>query len=450
MELLPSGPDRRPPRPRSTYQAIARDLGDRLLGLVRQVRVLDAVRWDQSIEDDFLARGGQELPAVSAASYRPLPFDSAARHRDLSALEREVRTALGRGDPIAQLLIRRCRQARVAVDLLMLRGRPAFSRLSADLYGQPSAADDKAINALFAALIRSIPPAADRTIGAAAAVGILAARLERSLAGAGRFRVRLSDNVQSDAAACGRSIKLRRDARFSPADIAALEVHEGWVHLGTTLNARRQPVCGFLAQGPPATTAAQEGLAVLAELLAGVCHPDRLRRLHHRYQAVQMAEDGADFREVYSFFLADVGQPRNAFQQAARVFRGSLPTGVGPFAKDRTYALGLVRLLRTAHAACCANRGDRLQLLFVGKSALADLPLLEALVGAGLIARPTFLPPPFADLTALAARLHQLPHPPHRLSAPTDQEKPLRLPGNRPAGPLSFQEGIGYEWRETG
>jgi hypothetical protein len=93
---------------------------------------------------------------------------------------------------------------------------------------------------------------------------------------------------------------------------------------------------------------------------------------------------------------------------------------------------------------------DRLQLLFAGKVALADLPVLDSLATASLVARPAFLPPPFADLAALAARLHQLPHPPHRLSPPRTEEKLLRLPGNRRAGPLSFQEDTGYEWRETG
>jgi uncharacterized protein (TIGR02421 family) len=450
MELPPTGADRRPPRPRSTYQAIARNLGDRLLALVRQIRILDAVRWDHSIEIGFLARGGRELPAVGKSTYRRLPFDPAVKRRDLIALERDVRNTLGRGDPIGQLLVRRCRQARAAIELLKLRGTPRFAPLSAELYGQPTAAEDAAIHAVFSALGTESHSATNRTISAAAAVGILAARLGQSMAAAGRFRVRLSDNVQSDAAACGRSVKLRRGARFSPADIAALEVHEGWVHLGTTLNARRQPVCGFLALGTPATTAAQEGLAVLTELLAGSCHPVRLRRLHRRYQAVQMTEDGADFLEVFDFFLSETDDPRDAFQQAARIFRGSLPSGGGPFAKDRTYALGLARLLRTAHAACRANRVDLLQLLFVGKSALADLALLDSLIGAGLVARPTWTPPPFSSLPALVTRLHQLPHPPHRLPQPQNGEMSLHLPGNRPVGPLSFQEGIGYEWRETG
>src|SRR5205807_575743 len=84
---------------------------------------------------------------------------------------------------------------------------------------------------------------------------------------------RLSDDILADAAAGSDYIKLRRDAHFTQRDLALLEVHEGWVHLGTTLNGQRQPVCSFLSKGTPATTRTQEGLAVLAELLAGAGRP---------------------------------------------------------------------------------------------------------------------------------------------------------------------------------
>ena len=51
-------------------------------------------------------------------------------------------------------------------------------------------------------------------------------------------------------------------------DLRLLEVHEGWVHLGTTLNGQSQPVCTFLSKGPPSSTLTQEGLAVLTEVFA--------------------------------------------------------------------------------------------------------------------------------------------------------------------------------------
>ena len=182
MDLPPTEAGQRPLRPRSTYQAIARNLGDRLLALMRPIRILDAIRWPRSIEESFLAHGGRQPPAISAASYLPLPFEPAAKRRELIGLEREVRTALGRGDPIGQLMVRRCRQARAAVELLKARGTSEFARLSAELYGRPTDAENAAVNAVIAALSQETSPFCDRTISTAAAIGILAARLDRSLA----------------------------------------------------------------------------------------------------------------------------------------------------------------------------------------------------------------------------------------------------------------------------
>jgi uncharacterized protein (TIGR02421 family) len=410
----PPGDDSLSPASRSTDAATARALGDRFLAIVRPIRVINAVRWPHSSGEAFLKAGGRELPSITRDSYRPLPFDTAIKRRELLDLERETDRRLGRSDPLGRLLRRRCKQARSAVDLLASRGTPAFAANSRGLYGTTTSGDDAGVDAVFAALAATAPAspnAALRTIHAVDAAVILAANLSQSLAGAGRFRVRVCDTLVSDAAASGRSIKLRRGARFSQTDLELLEVHEGWVHIGTTLNARRQTGCTFLGHAPPATTTTQEGLAVLAELLAGVCHAQRVRRLWDRYRAVRMAEAGADFRDVFRFFLADAADDRDAYQQTVRIFRGSLPSQAGPFHKDATYAVGLVRLLRKVAA-------NDLSLLFTGKVSLADLPLLTELIRDGLLARPAILPGPFADAANLVDRLRQLPHAPSGLPRP--------------------------------
>jgi uncharacterized protein (TIGR02421 family) len=418
-------------RPASNYLAVARRLSDRLLTAVRTIRVLEAVRWDDAVERAFHADRGRNLPRVTADDYRPLAFDPAEKRRELLEIENDVRNRLGRGDPLGRLLARRCRQAFEAVHLLTLRGKPAFSRLSCELYGEPTPEMDESVESVFAELASTAePPIEDGTFDAESASEILTARLRVSLGPAGRFRVIIADDISAHAAARGRAIRLRHDAEFSLADIASLEAHEGWVHIGTTLNARRQPAGRFLSAGMPTTTATQEGLAVICELLSGVCHAERLRRLLRRYQAVRLAENGADFGDVYRFFLEYAGGERDAYRQAARIFRGSLPDA-GPFAKDRTYALGLVTFLSAAHSAVRNRRLDRLRLVFSGKVSFADLPLVEALGEAGLLRKPSFLPPPFCDLSALATEIYHLPHPPHRLPPPHVGEKARRAPGNR-------------------
>ena len=51
-------------------------------------------------------------------------------------------------------------------------------------------------------------------------------------------------------------------------------------------------------------TKTQEGLAVFSELITGSIDVDRMRRISDRVVAIQMSIDGADFIEVFRYFLA--------------------------------------------------------------------------------------------------------------------------------------------------
>jgi uncharacterized protein (TIGR02421 family) len=215
--------------------------------------------------------------------------------------------------------------------------------------------------------------------------------------------VQLSDGIVADSAAGSDYIKIRGHRRFTPREVRLLEVHEGWVHLGTTLNGQNQPVCTFLSKGPPSSTITQEGLAVLTEILTFASHPGRLRRLTNRIEGVAMAEAGANFLEVYRYFLGEGYDPRESYQQATRLFRGSLPEGCGPFTKDLCYSKGFVLVYNFIRLAVSKGMARRVPLLFCGKTTLADVKTLAQLVDEGLVVPPRFLPPQFADLHALSA-----------------------------------------------
>ena len=92
----------------------------------------------------------------------------------------------------------------------------------------------------------------------------------------------------------------------------------------------------------------------------------------------------------------------DSYNQTVRVFRGSTPTG-GPFTKDLSYAKGFVLIYNFICFAISQNRVDTIPLLFTGKLALDDLPLLIELKEQGLITAPVYLPPQFRDLAALSA-----------------------------------------------
>lgn len=396
------------------YQTTIRRLSDRLVEAQRPIRVLDAIKWDDTIEKTFFAGGCRQLPPVTRDYYsrRPLPFDPESKRQELLAIERDVRRQLGEDHAAGRILMRMCREYCAVVDLLMHRGTPRFHVLSENLYGsaadsfgpgEPSLAD---LGRLMAGLLDQLAHETaigldDETLDAPQAVELLTGRLAGYFDDGSAVRVRLSDGIVADAAAGCDYIKIRHDARFTPREVRLLEVHEGWVHLGTTLNGLSQPICTFLGKGPPSSALTQEGLAVLTELFAAASHPNRVRRLTNRVAAVAMAEQGANFLEVFRFFLHENSTPKESYQQTMRVFRGSLPKGCGPFTKDLCYSKGFVLIYNFIRQAM--NRGvpERVSLLFCGKTNLADLKTLTQLVEEGLVAPPRYVPPYFADLSAL-------------------------------------------------
>jgi len=374
--------------------ATIRELSTRLVAAQRPIRILDAVKWDESIERAFFAHGGRELPPVTRAYYatRPLPFEPAAKLRELQAIEHDVERDLGQSAP-GRIMTRMCREYQDVVRLLQRRGTAEFAAISRKLYGGAVGCPGPEA---FTHLPGDPPPAEEgRPFDATAAVGILAAALRDYFQDPALVRVKLSDGIVADAAAGSEYIKLRADAYFRRRDLRVLEVHEGWVHLGTTLNGQAQDVCTFLSKGPPSSTLTQEGLAVLTEILAGAMHPCRVRRLRCRMQGIAIAERGGDFLDVYRHFLGQDCAPPESYQQTMRIFRGSLPTGGGPFTKDICYGRGLA--LVREYIAQAKRRGDprRIALLFCGKTSAADGDALGELDDLGLLRPARFIPPPY-------------------------------------------------------
>jgi len=396
--------------PRTRYEATVRTLSDRLVEAQRPIRILDAVKWDTTIEKSFFARGCRELPAISPDYYatRPLPYLAEAKGREFRAIEEDVRLHLGATDEVGRILTRMCQEYRLVVDMLRQRGTPAFAARSRQLYG--SAGEPLGVGQLrLLDLSRHLLPgptrheAAQPRLTAPEAVVRLAERLRAYFQDPSAVRIRLSDGIVADAAAGSDYIKLRQDATFTERDLHVLEVHEGWVHLGTTLNGQRQPICTFLSKGPPSSTLTQEGLAVLMEVLTGAVHPARLRRLADRVAGIALVESGADFLQVYRHYLDAGHEPHESYQQTMRLFRGSGPANCGPFTKDLCYLKGFLLVFSFIQLAKQRGWQSWLPLLFAGKTCASDLPQLGQLVDAGLVLAPRYLPTAFLAAAGLTA-----------------------------------------------
>lgn len=398
------------------YQLTIRALSDRIVMAQTPVRVLDAVKWDESIRQDFFASGCRELPRIDRNWYegRLLAFDPSAKKEEFQNIERDITRQLGQFNPVGQIMRRMCREYRMVIRMLEARGTADFGLISQELYGAASDAfhaGDPTLADLGLMLSDYLNNIADRgdlkdeakTLNAQQAVDMLQRRLDLVFGeGEGVIRVFESDGILADAAAGADYIKIRSDAMFNERDVRALEVHEGLVHVGTTLNGQNQPICTFLAKGPPSSTVTQEGLAILMEVIAFASYPTRLRKLTNRTRAIHMAEEGADFLDVFAFFREQGYDDEECYSNANRVFRGSTPDGL-PFTKDLSYLKGFIMVYNYIQLAVRKGKLEQIPLLFCGKTTLEDMRTLRQLVDEGMVAPPRYLPQQFQDLNALSA-----------------------------------------------
>ena len=209
-------------------------------------------------------------------------------------------------------------------------------------------------------------------------------------------------SILADAAAGSDYVKIRSGATFSTRDIDILEAHEGWVHVATSLNGQHQAVAKWLSKGPPRTTAVQEGLAALLEIFTFRTYPRRARRLNDRVIAVDKAEDGASFLDVFEWFRTEGYEEQECFDNTRRVFRGGVIGGGAPFTKDACYCKGIVLNYAFIRSAIQHNYIDLIPYLFVGKVAHEDVPVLARRINDGVIKPPQFVPHMFRDLNGLA------------------------------------------------
>ncbi|MGB8361358.1 MAG: flavohemoglobin expression-modulating QEGLA motif protein [Acidimicrobiia bacterium] len=398
------------------YRVTIKDLSDRIVRAQRPIKVLSAINWGESVKREFFDSGFKSQPAVDREYYesRAIRLDPSQTREELRSIQAEVISRLGPISPAGSLMRFMCEQFLLTVDLIEARGTDRFSPIASALYGTPSdvfhvggptVADLARVMRLTleANAMAIMEMEDDRTIPGTEAAATLRRQLDASV-GKGLIEVRVDDGIASDAAAGSTYIKMRSDRFFSQRDIDLLEAHEGWVHVSTTQNGLSQPVCTFLGKAAPRSTVTQEGLAVLTEMLNLRSHPRRLAKLMRRIEAIELAAKGATFLDVFRSSLDDGLSEDDSWTTASRVFRGSLPEA-GPFTKDLGYGKGLILTLLYVRMAIRFGKTGRIPMLFCGKVDLLDMATLHQLFDEDLVERPSFVPPPFNDLPALASTL---------------------------------------------
>ena len=129
----------------------------------------------------------------------------------------------------------------------------------------------------------------------------------------------------------------------------------------------------------------------------------RLRRVALRVIAIKMALDGADFIDLFKFFLVS-GQPEiESVRSAQRIFRGGAVKGGIVFTKDATYLQGVLEVNSFFVVAIRENRPELVRNLFAGRLTMADAVRLSPLFQSGWLEPPAYVPKWAADLRRLAA-----------------------------------------------
>jgi uncharacterized protein (TIGR02421 family) len=382
----------------------------RLCDVERDVRILSHVAWPEHVRDDFLSGGGRSLPRVEYPAFDPAPV-----HAGVAEVRAEALKVFGNEHAVGAWLQRLCDDIDGGASLLGSVGTPAYLEHGTALFGAPARTlpDGRTTTLALARSFDAILDGLDHLPLAFPREDLdaeaLAERLGQAVTrrfGEAAPRIELVDALAAKAMAGSRRIRIRRDARFSHKDLAQLLHHEAMIHVATKLNGQAQTALPILARSHAGTTRTQEGLAVFAEFISGSMDLERLRRLADRVIATQMAINGADFLEVYRYFLERTGGREGAaYDNARRVFRGGVLEGGAPLTKDVVYLEGLLRVHNLLRTLVSLGRADLMHALFCGKLDIEDLAVLAQLAEAGMCQPPRFLPPWLEDAAFLVSYL---------------------------------------------
>ena len=369
-----------------------------IVAAARNIKVLSRLSWPPETMAKFLAgwrRGKPALPEVTYAAADDLA--DAAR-----SLDKASRKLDSFDDPIADYLNDTARSYLTLCDLLAKAGTPAMVDASRTLYGMPGdplsagSVDNLQAARHFLEQSRQFYLATHlRETDYCVPAEVVKEDLEQRLAEVfpkGAISVVIDPHLASKAAAGPTRIRLRGETCFSAYDLEQLLQHEAFVHSLTALNGRAQPNISCFGLGAPRTTGAQEGLATFAELITGAIDIDRMERIALRVIGIDLALSGADFIEVFRFFL-DAGQPESeSFNSTMRVFRGAPVTGGAAFTKDVVYVHGLMEVHTFFRWALLNQRMELCRHFFAGRMTISDAVTLAPMFESGHISGPKYLP----------------------------------------------------------
>ena len=327
---------------------------------------------------------------VPTIRLRTLEFEPDMVRRDLYNLEIENVV-----DPALHTLFRAKREE-IARQITALedRGTSRFVYASLQLYGGIA----QSLASAAEELLETIPAEGFATPSVTAGAFADAAREEfdryRAVYPDFPARLEVRDDISELMVSFGRLL-IPETAAVRADRVEPLLHHEIGTHVVTYQNGARQPLT-LLTVGLPGYDETQEGLAVLAEYLTGGLDPRRLRVLAARVVAIGKMLDGAGFLQIFESLRNEHQIPvRTAWSIAIRVALG------GGCVKDAIYLRGITRILEALADDCS------LDVLFVGKLSLDQIPMIQDLLDREVL-QPPWVRPRWLDVPGAQERLDKL------------------------------------------
>lgn len=372
---------------------LLKDCGEVFNFASRRAKILPTLAWGRDVATEFFKNKG----SLPKPSYQ---IDRKSLTEALESLG-GIHSRLQGEHPVLQWLMRSKESYSAGIRLLLAIESQAFFEISGQLYGNSQSRLARG-QTNYLDLARSISgrisvcnlnDIAESNVRMSAEE--LAAALEKRLRKrqpALSVRVELTSDIVAKVVAGMSRVRIRADGRFSDLELGALWNHEVESHCLTAQNGARQTNCLFMAAGGPRTTLTQEGIAVFHEIYGHTMSQSRFLTLCDRVEAVHKVEQGADFMELYRWFLTRCETELEAFYSAQRVFRGAPLGGRYPFTKDVVYLAGLLEVYHFLQAATKVQDRILIECLLAGRIAIEDVGIVEWLRLHGIVHPPHFIP----------------------------------------------------------
>lgn len=118
-----------------------------------------------------------------------------------------------------------------------------------------------------------------------------------------------------------------------------------------------------------------------------------------------MALNGANFQELFKFFISFDQNEKESFLSASRILRGGYAEGGIVFTKDNVYLEGLFTVHSFFLWSLHTSNLSHIHTLFSGRLDIEDVFLLKGQYEKGILKKPKYLPQWYKQINLLVGKM---------------------------------------------